>query len=247
LRHNELSDPRLPPLVLISGGNNTRLGSLRGTIYKPFLEIQGTTIVAKYIERARREGVSQVVVVTDNDDPLVGRLLASVRESLPGIAVTQTFVDGSVSHKIASVARQLPALEHGLFVSLADTFAWYSFADLCDRRRDSGVDSVLVIGEHSIPFGVVEVDGALIAGFVEKPMTPYLINLGQMYLGPRALALLDAGIDLAVTLEQLATESQLAPIVASAREFLTIDAISDLVNSDLAGGPASWTVPASSP
>ena len=216
----------LPPLVILCGGENSRLRTLQGSIYKPFLDLQGSTIVAKYIERARREGISRVLVVTDERDALVSRLLLSIREANPAIEVSELFVAGSIAAKIVAAAAVLEVAP--LLVALGDTFAWYSFQELAGVA----VDSAIVVAEYVLPFGIVETNGELVSQFVEKPSSGQLINLGQMLLGPRSLVLLREGRSMEETLSAQAALGQLGNVRGLAKEFLTVDTPGDAAAAD---------------
>lgn len=227
----------LEPLVLICGGHNTRLAALQGSIYKPFLELQGTTIVAKYIERARREGVERVLVVTDEQDGLVSRLLARIREVVPTMTIDEFQSAGSIGSKVATAADSISASK--VFVALGDTYAWYSFADLADRTG-ADFDSAIVVAPHSSRFGIVTTREGAVVSFDEKPVSEDLINLGQLILGPHALELLRAGAAMEETLSRLAETSELGYLRASRHEFMTLDTISDVMAADTFVGKYGW-------
>lgn len=222
----------LPQLVIVCGGENSRLRTLQGSIYKPFLDLQGSTIVAKYIERARREGIERVAVVTDEVDGLVSRLIAEIRSVEPGILVEELTIPGDVPTKIVTSIDRLGLAGQRVFVALGDTFVWYSFRDLAELCEASATDSALVVGEEVSRFGVLQMDSELVVNFDEKPRSSQLINLGQMLLGARAVEMLSAGASLQDALSALASSKQLAGLVGNSREYLMLDSIADVVSAD---------------
>ncbi|GEM_PF-5744764 len=218
------SDPA-PRLVLLCGGENTRLRSLRHTVYKPFLDIEDSTFVAQQVERARREGLEEVVVVTDAEDGLVTRLIREIRASVPGVELAEATVAGSVEEKIVAVAPHDRAL-----VAHGDTHAWFSWRDLIDAATQQATDSAILVAPYRLPFGVVHVaeDGRATT-FEEKPETGYLVNLGHMLLGPRALEMLGSGTSLVDVLRTLSADGDVATLRAGKATFLTLDGPEDVI------------------
>jgi NDP-sugar pyrophosphorylase family protein len=207
----------LPPLAVVAGGLNSRLGSLRGALYKAFLPIEGSSLVARHVLRASMFGITDVSVITDEDDPLARAVVVALADDLrtTGCAVAHAIFPGSVERKIRGFA----AARHGwsrLLVVLGDTIAGIDLHALFAAAGQPGTDSALGVAPFRLPFGVVELtpDGGRVADFEEKPALDLHVNTGYMCLGPAAIAQLEAR-DLAAVLGGLAREGQLAAVVSS--------------------------------
>lgn len=216
------------PFLVLCGGANTRLDVLQGTIYKPFLELRTTTLVAKHVTRAMRAGHRTVRVVVDEPDPIVMAYVERLRlES--GADIRVTIVPGPAREKIAGTL----AAEDGpdaAVVALGDTYAWYDPAALLERLDDGGPYCCIAVVPYRLPFGVVEVDSGAVRAFREKPQTPYLVNLGIMALHPKAVALLRSGVDVGDLLATLAADGRLAAVEV-AGSFVNVDSLDGVAHA----------------
>jgi NDP-sugar pyrophosphorylase family protein len=221
----------LPPLILLCGGSNDRLQELRGTIYKPFLDLHGSTMAAKHLERARRDGISRAIVVTDRADPMVDALVAGYREGSMGMDVELLHAPGDTREKCRRVMAELGVDDGDLFVSFADTFCWFSYGDLVATRTRTGTDSVTVVSQFQMPFGTVVTSGERVVEFRETPTMTYDVNLGQMLLGPEALGEIRKGSTIAGSLEFLAARDRLGAVRAEFDRFITVDSLSAIAHA----------------
>ena len=208
-------------LVVLCGGENSRLQPLSTTLYKPFLPIHRLTMAARHITRARLCGIRQVVLVIDEEDGLIKQYVDEAQGS--GIEVRLVVVAGSTATKILSVGGGAEPL----LVCLGDTFARVDLASLGSCPMREGVDSAIVLSRYRLPFGRVGCDGPLATSFEEKPDVGHLVNTGYMALGSEALRLLRDTGDLARTLHALAQRRALA-VAEIVPSMVVIDSMSDL-------------------
>jgi hypothetical protein len=73
----------------------------------------------------------------------------------------------------------------------------------------------------------VQIDGAVVRAFEEKPLTRFVVNTGYMALGKVALDYLARGMSLAATLERLAAEGVLGGSFCP-EPLVTVDSIESL-------------------
>jgi NDP-sugar pyrophosphorylase family protein len=204
---------------------------MSGTLYKPFLPIQSASLVAKHVFRGITAGLRRVVLVVDDPDPLLTRLVAEFQSNSPNdVSVSLLHINGDTNLKVVRAADTLDPQPERLLVGLADTFCWYDPVQLYAAALRPGIDSSIAVASFRLPFGVVAVRGNLVSSFQEKPITNYLVNLGQMALGPAASGLLRQGHSLGHMLETLAKRGQLAAERASSR-FLTLDSVQDVARA----------------
>lgn len=213
-------------LVILAGGENSRLRPLSSTIYKAFLPIHGVSLVARQVMRATMFGIPTIIVVTDEPDVL---LLDSLVDTNAESSVDLLTQPGSMAIKILRVAEQFPAWRP-MLICLGDTFAKVDLSKLFDAPAEEGVDSALCAVRYRIPYGVIDADAKHVRAFREKPLTQYLANTGYMALGDRALDHLRDKADLASTLEAIAEEGQLT-LSEVVEECTMIDDLFDLARA----------------
>ena len=84
-------------LVILAGGINSRMESLRGTIYKAFLPIHGLSCIARQVIRAAAYGIRRVDVIVDEYDPALSVLATSGQTA-------------AIEHALCQRGRQFPVL-----------------------------------------------------------------------------------------------------------------------------------------
>jgi NDP-sugar pyrophosphorylase family protein len=220
-----------PPLAILAGGLNTRMRSLRETVYKGFLPIEEASLVARHLLRATLFGVRDVVVITDEDDALVHRALADPPGGLDGRpgrpTVRHEVCPGSLEVKLARAA-ELHGRPSRLLAVLGDTVAGVDLAALADAVDGRSTDAAMAVAPLRLPYGQVTLDptGARITCFDEKPLLETVVYTGYLCLGRRPLAGL-ATTDLARILADLADTGRLASIM-STTEMWALDTPADL-------------------
>ncbi|MFD6265389.1 sugar phosphate nucleotidyltransferase [Micromonospora chalcea] len=210
------------PFIILCGGDNTRLESLRGTIYKPFLRLNETTLVAKHAARAVMAGHGCVDVVIDSSDPLIEAFVTGLSADLKA-DVRLSAVPGDARGKVTTVLSASADVQAAVVV-LGDTYSWYDSRQLLSGLHAGDVDCCLAYARYRLPFGVVKVEGEAVVGFSEKPQTEYLVNVGAMALDRAALDLLAQGVAVDDLLTGLATAGRVRGVEIS-DGFLSIDSL----------------------
>jgi NDP-sugar pyrophosphorylase family protein len=224
-------------MVIFSGGKNSRLEALSGTIYKPFLPLHGISLIARHIFRAALAGVRDITIITDQADPLVARYVDEIRDGVNEATICLRFVDGEPAAKLVNFAADKSPTPPVL-VTVGDTYAWYDPAELVAAALAPGIDSAMAVADYHIPFGVVSISDDLVTSFNEKPASGYRVNTGQLALGPQAMRLISEGSSLAGALTALAADAKLAAVEISSA-FITVDSIIDIAaahESDVLNG-----------
>lgn len=220
------------PFIILSGGENTRLDVLRGTIYKPFLELRRTTLVARHVTRAVRAGHRMIRIVIDNDDPIVAGYVAELADAVD-VDVDLLAIPGDARTKITNVLDLCESPSPAMVV-LGDTYAWYDSRQLLSRL-DPGIACCIAVAPYRLQFGVVDVVDDLVTGFNEKPMTGYLVNLGIMAFGADAIDAMKRGTGVGELLAELAALGRLASVELS-EGFLTVDSLDGVAHALSARG-----------
>jgi glucose-1-phosphate cytidylyltransferase len=198
-----------PSVVILCGGRGTRLRERTEALPKPLVEIGGRPIVWHVINIYAAQGFDRFLLATGYLGERVERFAAA--ESWPrGVTVecVDTGLDTPTGGRIAALGERLGA---GTFcATYADGVADVDLGALLDGHREAGLAATVTVVRPILQWGVAELDGDRVAGFVEKPRSEHWINGGFFCFEPAALeaigpdSVLESG-----PLEQLAAAGQL--------------------------------------
>ncbi len=179
-------------MVIMAGGQGTRLRPHTNQCPKPLLTVNGAPILEHTIRRAKSCGFGRFVIS-------LGYL---------GHMIEEHFGEGaSWNVEIQYVQEQIPLGTAGalslldpkptepFIVTNGDILTGIDYGDLIEQHYATEAEGTMAVRqyEHQNPFGVVELDGADIIGLVEKPVTRCWVNAGIYALSPVALELLPQG------------------------------------------------------
>jgi dTDP-glucose pyrophosphorylase len=191
---NELLAPVARPnaMVIMAGGQGTRLRPHTEHCPKPMLPVGGKPMLEHIIERAKAEGFKHFILAVHYLGHMIedyfgdgGRWQVQIeylREQSPlGTA-------GAIG--LLSPRPTLPFL-----VSNGDVLTDIRYGELLDFHCRHGAAATMAVRlyEWQHPFGVVRTKGVDIVGFEEKPIARSHINAGIYVLEPDAMDVLKAG------------------------------------------------------
>jgi NDP-sugar pyrophosphorylase family protein len=236
----------MPVLVLLAGGENARMESLRGTIYKGFLPIHGVSLVARHALRAHAFGIPSVDVIVDERDGVLGVLSSpevargaggsggpagSGGEAPADIPVRVLVNPGSPAQKILWWYDRHGDTAMPVLVALGDTLAAVDYAALTKAARSGEFDSAIGLARVRLPFGEVRLTGDRVSAFVEKPVLTTIVHTGHMALGPGAMALLRSGATLPDMLGRLAERGKLMGWTGGEEGMIHVDSLESLASA----------------
>jgi NDP-sugar pyrophosphorylase family protein len=213
------------PLVLLCGGENRRLASLSGTIYKPFLDLNGSSLVARHLARAALSGQNTVQVIVDELDPLLVSIIRGF-EATQGLDVGVMELRGTARAKISGAVSALGREDGPIVVALGDTYCWYDVSEML-RLIGDDAEACIAVGEYRERFGVVSLNDDLVSSFDEKPALGNWINLGVMAFSSTALDMLRSGEEVTELLTGLAQGGKLAAHRVPGN-YVTLDSLPDI-------------------
>lgn len=191
---DELMAPRQREnlMVIMAGGQGTRLRPHTENCPKPMLPVGGKPMLEHIIERAIGEGFGHFVLAIHylghmieeyfGDGSRWGIRIDYLREELPlGTA--------------GAIGLLAPRPEFPFVVSNGDVLTDIRYGELLDFHCGHAAAATMAVRLHEWqhPFGVVRTQGVDIVGFEEKPITRSHINAGVYVLDPRALSMLQQG------------------------------------------------------
>jgi glucose-1-phosphate cytidylyltransferase len=198
-----------PPVVVLCGGRGTRLRERTETVPKPLVEIGGRPIAWHVIGIYAAQGFDRFLLATGYLGDQVERFVAEERWP-EGVSVecVDTGLDTPTGGRIAALGERLAG---GTFcATYADGVADVDLEALLDGHRDAGLAATVTVVRPNLQWGVAELDGDRVSGFVEKPRSEHWINGGFFCFEPGALDYIGADSVLErEPLERLAGASQL--------------------------------------
>jgi len=189
---NELLTPNQRPniMVIMAGGQGTRLRPHTENCPKPMLRVSGKPMLEHIIERAKSEGFHHFVIA-------IHYLGHMIEEYFGDGSRWQVQIEYLREDKPLGTAGALgllnprPALP--FIVSNGDVLTDVHYGELLDFHCRHGAASTMAVRLHEWqhPFGVVRTKGVDIIGFEEKPIARSHINAGIYVLEPSALSVLN--------------------------------------------------------
>lgn len=179
-------DHRPNVMVIMAGGQGTRLRPHTEHCPKPLLPVGGKPMLEHIIVRAKSQGFEHFVLAIHflgemiedyfgNGDKWDVRISYLREESPLGTAGALSMLE--------------PRPAAPFIVSNGDVLTDIHYGELLDFHTRHGATATMAVRlyEWQHPFGVVHTDGVDIVGFEEKPISRTHINAGIYILEPRAL------------------------------------------------------------
>jgi glucose-1-phosphate cytidylyltransferase len=176
---------------------------------KALVEIGGRPILWHVIQIYAAQGFERFLLATGYMGEAVAEFTAAARWP-DGVAVEciDTGVDTPTGGRIARLGEQLG--DERFCATYADGVADVDLGAQLDFHQAHGQLATMTVVQPHLQWGVAELDGDRVAGFVEKPRSEHWINGGFFCFEPGALAYIGAGSVLErEPLEALAGEDQL--------------------------------------
>jgi len=176
---------------------------------KALVEIGGRPILWHVVQIYAAQGFDRFLLATGYMGEAVEEFAAAERWP-EGVRVecVDTGLDTPTGGRVAAVSERLAA---GTFcVTYADGVADVDLEALLEFHASHGARATVTVVRPNLQWGVAELDGDEVAGFVEKPRSEHWINGGFLCFEPEALDYI--GLESVLErepLERLAAEGQL--------------------------------------
>lgn len=179
-------------MVIMAGGQGTRLRPHTEKCPKPLLPVGGKPMLEHIIERARADGFRHFVLAIH----YLGHMIEDYFGDGSRWQVKIEYLhEESPLGTAGAIGLLNPRPEVPFLVSNGDVLTDIHYGELLDfhcRHRAAATMAVRLY-EWQHPFGVVRTKGVDIVGFEEKPISRSHINSGVYVLDPNALDYLVAG------------------------------------------------------
>lgn len=179
-------------VVLMAGGLGTRLRPLTDNCPKPMLKVGGRPLLETIVRNLRTQGFrnfflsvnykAEMILDHFGDGSHLGVNLHYLQE-------TRRLGTGGALTLLPSTP-DLPFV-----VANGDILTTLDFGQMIDFHVAQGAAGTMGIRDYevSVPYGVVDTDGARITGMREKPVHRFFVNSGLYVLSPEALPLIPRG------------------------------------------------------
>jgi dTDP-glucose pyrophosphorylase len=192
------------PVVIMAGGQGTRLAPFTNVLPKPLIPVGDRTVIELIIDQFLPYGLDRFYLSINYKS----KILKSFFEELsPSYAVA--YLEEKEPRGTAGSLRALYSTtpEH-LLVTNCDIVIQTDFAELVSFHTDNNYDLTLVasLKDYHIPYGVCELEkGGSLARITEKPQFSFLVNTGMYVVRRDRLGLIPEQIrcDMTDFIEQI--------------------------------------------
>jgi glucose-1-phosphate cytidylyltransferase len=175
-----------PSVVILCGGRGTRLREKTESVPKPLVEIGGRPILWHVIGIYAAQGFDRFLLATGYLGEQIERFVAEERWPTPvSVECVDTGADTPTGGRIAALGERLG--EETFCATYADGVADVDLGALLDEHRAGGAPATVTVVRPHLQWGVAELDGDEVTGFVEKPRSEHWINGGFFCFEPGAL------------------------------------------------------------
>ncbi|HVE75603.1 MAG TPA: nucleotidyltransferase family protein [Actinomycetota bacterium] len=196
--------------VILAGGQATRLRPYTDDRPKAMVEIAGTPIVEHQIRWLAENGVEQVVVSCGY---LANVLQDHLRDGTElGVKIGYAVEDEPLGRGggLKFAAKHLPEQTERWMALNGDVLSRFALNELETKHSELGAVATIALAQYQTTWGIADLEGDLIKGFVQSPKLPYWINAGIYCFEPELTALLpDKGDHEDSTFPELAKQRKL--------------------------------------
>ncbi|WP_052874798.1 nucleotidyltransferase family protein [Streptomyces sp. NBC_01439] len=205
-----MSSTLVTQALILAGGQATRMRPYTDDAPKAMVPVAGAPIVGYQLAWLARHGVKSVTISGGYKHEMITDYAGD--GSRFGVEIQYAIEDEPLGRGggLKFGARRLADPEAPFFVLNGDVITTFSLADLAQYHADHGGAVTVALSPYRSNWGVAELDGDRIRGFVQSPELPYWINAGIYVFNPDVIGLLpDKGDHEDSTFPQLAKDGRL--------------------------------------
>ncbi|MEO6305843.1 MAG: nucleotidyltransferase family protein, partial [Bacteroidia bacterium] len=177
------------PLVIMAGGQGSRLEPFTKVLPKPLIPINDNTILEVILNEYLKFGISQVYLTVNYKANMIRSYFEYSK-----IKYNIEFVEESKPLGTAGALNLLKGkIKTPFFVSNCDIIIHEDYSKIYDFHVQGKFDLTLVasVQHHTIPYGVCKIkNGGELDEIIEKPEYDFFVNTGMYVLNPETLDLI---------------------------------------------------------
>ena len=179
-------------MLLMAGGQGTRLRPQTETCPKPLLPVAGKPMLEHIIQRASAEGFRKFVIAVHYLGHMIEDYFGDGRRW--SVAIDYIREEAPLG-TAGALAKLSPLPGDAIVVSNGDILTDVRYGELLDFHARHGATATMAVRMHEWqhPFGVVRTRGVDIIEFEEKPVARTHVNAGIYVVEPAALHLVTPG------------------------------------------------------
>ena len=184
--HAKSSEPLPTPVVIMAGGQGTRLRPITNIIPKPLIPVGEKTIIEEIMDRFHACGVEDFHVSLNYKGDMVEHYLNELKKPYR----VAYFREGRPLGTAGSIFLLRDTLKTTFFVSNCDILVEHDYREIYRQHRDEGneITAVAAVKVLSVPYGVFNCDETgRLTSLREKPDVTFLVNVGLYVLEPHLL------------------------------------------------------------
>jgi NDP-sugar pyrophosphorylase family protein len=171
--------------IILAGGKAERLGDAAKGRPKALVEVAGRPLIAYQVEQLAAAGVGRILVsCAAGQEELFESELGEIGPEIVTVAETEPLGRGGGIRFAAAERRE----EGDVYALNGDELVDVDLARLLELHCENGAAATITVVPLKSPFGVVELEGDVVAGFREAPRLEHWVSCGIYVLGEDALA-----------------------------------------------------------
>jgi dTDP-glucose pyrophosphorylase len=228
-------------MVVMAGGQGTRLRPHTSNCPKPLLPVSGKPMLEHIIERAKAEGFLRFIIAVH----YLGHMIEDYFGDGSRWDVHIEYLrEDSPLGTAGAIALLNPRPDSPFIVSNADVLTDIRYGELLGFHDRHEACATMAVHQHEWqhPYGVVLIKGVDIIGFEEKPIARSHVNAGIYVLAPDALDALKPGehCDMPTLFSRLRDDTKRTIVYPMHEPWLDVGRVADLERARTSVG-VTWS------
>lgn len=181
------------PVVIMAGGQGTRLYPYTKILPKPLIPVGETPIVERIINEYCKYGINCFYMTVNYKKNMIRSYFSDINSSY-----NIRYVEEEMPLGTGGSIRLIDEKFHNpLFVTNCDALILADYADVYKYHKDSGNDITIVSALKNVvvPYGVLHMgEGGEIIAMEEKPKVSHFINTGMYIINPDTIKLIPTDV-----------------------------------------------------
>lgn len=193
LHTTRIKHPFKLPVVIMAGGQGTRLRPLTNVLPKPLIPIGEQTMVEDIMDRFLECGCEKFYMSVNYKADFIKQYLENHSSKQYDISFFQEDKPLGTAGSLHLLKNQI---KDTFFVSNCDIIIDDDYSEILDyhRKNNNEITVVAALKDYSIPYGTLETcDGGQLTGLTEKPNLTFKINTGMYILEPHLIKEIPSG------------------------------------------------------